>query len=70
MRREIVSHWQLRHDNILPLIGVYYDEENGPPLMIMPYMEHRSSSTFLRTYGDAETYIHVVSLQERFALIK
>lgn len=61
MRREIIAHWQLRHDNVLPLLGLYQEEDNGPPLMVTPYKEHGTASKFLKTYGDAETYVHIVS---------
>lgn len=61
IRSEIITHWQLRHNNILQLLGVYQEAHDAPPFMVVPYMENKSSSIFLQTYGDAETYIHVVS---------
>lgn len=66
MRREIIAHWQLHHHNILPLIGIYYDQHDEPPLMVTPYMEHRSSSTFLRRFSSSETYTHLVGRRDAF----
>lgn len=61
VRREIITHWQLRHDNVLPLLGIFQEEPDGPPLIVTPYKEHGTAERFLKTYGDAETYIHIVS---------
>lgn len=51
LRREIVSHWQLRHRNVLPLTGIYLEASMFAPWMIVPLMEHGSASKYLKNVG-------------------
>lgn len=36
------------HPNVLELVGMYFDEETGSPLILLPYMAN----------GDLRTYLH------------
>lgn len=49
LQREIVMHAQLRHTNIIPLLGVFRESESDPPMMILPFMEKGSASDYLKT---------------------
>src|ERR1700735_4290530 len=40
IKREIIIHSQLRHPNVIPLLGIYCASSEVPPMMVMPYMEN------------------------------
>ncbi|KAF8316807.1 kinase-like protein, partial [Clavulina sp. PMI_390] len=39
LHREAITHSQLTHPNILPFLGIYYEEVGSPPLTVLPLME-------------------------------
>ncbi|KAF8290586.1 kinase-like protein, partial [Clavulina sp. PMI_390] len=45
--REAIIHSQLRHPNILPLLGVYHDKVDLHPLTILPFHERSSLEKLL-----------------------
>lgn len=59
--RELITHWQLRHNHIIELVGVFREEETGIPSMILPYMAHSSASIYLKDCRDAHAFLEVVS---------
>jgi serine/threonine protein kinase len=52
IRREIITHAQLHHPNIIPLLGVFRTDES--PLMILPFMENGSASEYLKRFSAFE----------------
>lgn len=65
MIREVVSHWQLRHPNVVALLGIHqFDhEENGPPSMVLQYAEHGSAMQYLKANPDPQNFLRVVCVQ-------
>lgn len=59
--RELITHWQLRHNHIIKLAGVFREDETGIPSMILPYMAHGSASNYLKDCRDAHAFLEVVS---------
>ncbi|KAF8317417.1 kinase-like protein [Clavulina sp. PMI_390] len=45
--QEAITHSQLQHPNILPLLGIYRDNEESYPLMILPYLPDGSLESML-----------------------
>lgn len=37
-----------------PFLGVFRDSEDGPPMMVLPYMENGASQGYIRTLPDAD----------------
>ena len=48
VRREIVTHHQLRHQNIIPLLGVFRETDEDSPMMILPFVENGSAVDYLK----------------------
>ena len=48
-------HSQLRHPNIIPLLGVYRESVDEPPIMVMPFMENGAAPAFLRSDGRSDS---------------
>ena len=48
IKREVIVHAQIRHQNVIQLLGIWQDSEGGPPLMVMPFAENGSASAYLR----------------------
>lgn len=70
LQREIVTHSLLRHRNIVPLLGVFREAQNEPPMMILPFMERGSASDYLETLVaiDTETLaLTIVRIVRTFA---
>ncbi|KAF8317147.1 kinase-like protein, partial [Clavulina sp. PMI_390] len=44
---ESLTHSLLSHPNILPFLGIYYEEIGSPPLMVLPFLERGSLGNFL-----------------------
>ncbi|KAF8312669.1 kinase-like protein, partial [Clavulina sp. PMI_390] len=42
-----IVHSQLQHPNIIPFLGVYPEQTEAPPLIIMPYMESGSLMSWI-----------------------
>lgn len=49
VHREVITHIQLQHKNILPLLGVYQDDENDMPMMVLPFQERGGLLKYLKT---------------------
>jgi serine/threonine protein kinase len=67
IKREIIVHAQLQHPNIIPLLGIYRESADEPPMMVMPLMKNGSAPAFLQSFscGDldcAKIVSHVFSL--------
>lgn len=62
IRREIISHWQLNHQNVLKLVGILHEGKDDVPLMIVPLMENGPAWKFLKNvgYGDGTPFLTVV----------
>ncbi|KAF8317398.1 kinase-like protein [Clavulina sp. PMI_390] len=54
VHREAIIHSQLIHPNILPFLGIYREEDDSNPLMILPFLERGSLQDLLAdlTPGD------------------
>ncbi|KAF8290359.1 kinase-like protein, partial [Clavulina sp. PMI_390] len=46
--REAITHSQLQHPNILPFCGIYREDEESYPLMVLPYLERGSLEDILK----------------------
>lgn len=44
VHREAITHSQLNHSNILPLLGVFYEAARSPPILVLPFLEKGSLS--------------------------
>lgn len=62
IRREVITHRQLSHPNVLKLIGVYRDttedDEICPLMMILPVISHEVEE-YLRD-ASSETFLAIV----------
>jgi len=56
-----VAHWQLRHPNIVSLIGIYQFEEESFPAMILQRAEHSLAIKYLESYPDSRSFLKLVS---------
>lgn len=43
------------------MVGIYQDDGHEIPSMILPHMERGKASDYLCVYGDAFTFLEVVS---------
>jgi len=59
--REIVAHWQLRHPNIVSLIGIYQFEEEFFPAMVLQRAEHSLAIKYLESHPDSRSFLKLVS---------
>ncbi|KAF8309928.1 kinase-like protein [Clavulina sp. PMI_390] len=73
--REIISHWQLRHPNVVGLLGVYRVKDDSdseedshandvplperPPWMVLQYAKHSSALKYLKS-PDGGRFLEVV----------
>lgn len=58
----MITHSQLDHPNIIPLLGVYY-EAPEPPMMVVPFAERGSLGDLLRTEViEGIRFVHIVGL--------
>jgi hypothetical protein len=58
---EIVAHWQLRHPNIVSLIGIYQFEEESFPAMILQRAEHSLAIKYLELHPGSRSFLKLVS---------
>lgn len=58
--REVVAHWQLRHENIVALIGLYKFDGEPLPSMVLQYAEHSSARNYLRSHPDSQYFLKIV----------
>ena len=63
--REIIAHWQLRHPNIVAVIGIQQFDEDSFPSMILQHAEHSSAIEYLKLHPDSQSFLKVV----RFCLV-
>jgi serine/threonine protein kinase len=42
VHREAITHAQLDHPNIIPFLGVYRENTDGPPMTVLPFIERGS----------------------------
>ncbi|KAF8317421.1 kinase-like protein [Clavulina sp. PMI_390] len=47
LHREAITHSQLQHPNVLPFWGIYYEDDESYPLMVLPYLERGSLEEIL-----------------------
>lgn len=47
IRREAIIHSQLDHPNIIPFLGVYYENTGAPPMIVLPFVEKGSLSDLI-----------------------
>ena len=60
MIREIVAHRQLRHPNIVSLVGIYIFEEESLPSMILQRAEHSFAIKYLELHPDPRSFLKLV----------
>lgn len=62
--REVIAHWQLRHPNVVALLGIHQfdDEESGPPSMVLQFAEHPSARQYLKTHTGSQHFLRVVRI--------
>ena len=47
IHREVITHSQLDHPNIIPLYGVFHENTDAPPIMVLHYAEKGSLSDLI-----------------------
>ena len=75
MRRETITHRQLRHRNVLKLIGVWYSIAGAPNIcpfmMVLPFLptpvkvflKGASNDTLLKIVRSSATHLHHIRLE-------
>lgn len=63
IRREVIIHGQLHHQNLLPLFGVYQSTRSIAPLIILPYVRNGSAINWLQKNGSADAFFKIVRPQ-------
>jgi hypothetical protein len=61
--REIVGHWQLRHPNIVNLIGIHQFDGESFPSMILQHVEHPSAAEYLELHPDPKSFLKLVRIR-------
>lgn len=51
IHREAITHSQLDHPHIIPFLGVYCEDADGPPMAVLPFAERGSLSDVIREEG-------------------
>ena len=46
--REMITHALLDHPNIIPFLGVYRENTEGPPMTVLPFIERGSLGDVIR----------------------
>jgi serine/threonine protein kinase len=59
IRREIITHRQLNHQNIIPLLGVYHADDH-PLIIITPWLRNGHALEYLEKNGTPSVYLHIV----------
>jgi hypothetical protein len=58
---EIIIHWQLRHPNIAPLLGIQHIH-GAHPLMILQYDKCLLAIDYMRTHTRPHHFLRIVSI--------
>lgn len=60
--REAVSHWQLRHENIVTFLGVFYDPSDSasPPSMVLRRAKYSSALKYVEICDDTGSFLKIV----------
>jgi serine/threonine protein kinase len=59
IRREIITHRQLSHQNIIPHLGVYHAGDH-PLIIITPWLRNGHALEYLEKNGTPSVYLHIV----------
>lgn len=65
--REIIAHWQLRHPNIVAVIGIHLFDGESIPSMILRRAEHSSAIKYLELNPDPPSFLKLVRFCVVFA---
>lgn len=63
IHREILMHRQLKHKNVIPLVGVFVEDVIlSAPLIVLPYFKNGSAKAWLSLKGNMtmENYERIV----------
>lgn len=68
IRRQVVTHWQLRHRNIVALHGIYHykGEAQGSPSMVLQHAEYASARNYLRAHPGPQPFLKLVSFSSLY----
>ena len=56
-------HAQLDHPNVIPFLGVFKEnDEDEPPMIVLPFMESGSAMDFLNQLENAEAEVATSSI--------
>lgn len=58
--RESISHYQLRHPNIVAFVGLLRHPEEPAPSIVMVKAKHNSVMKYLNEYGSAQCFINTI----------
>jgi serine/threonine protein kinase len=73
IRREIITHAQLRHPNVIEFLGVFREDEDkdeAAPLIILPFLEKGSALCYLNQLSAKELLTSTSSIVSHFSRIK
>lgn len=69
IRREIITHAQLRHPNVIEFLGVFREDENeAAPLIILPFLEKGSALCYLNQLSAKELLTSTSSIVSHFSV--
>ena len=60
IHREAITHSLLDHPNIISFLGLYTESTDGPPLVVLPFLERGSLSEVMHCAGKAPTGVEFV----------
>lgn len=61
IHREILMHRQLKHKNVIPLVGVFAEDVVlSAPLIVLPYFKNGSAKAYLKGNMTMENYERIV----------
>jgi len=64
-----VVTFEIRHQNVIQLLGIWRDSEGGPPLMVMPLAENGSALAYLRRGNVGATHCAEILMGSALGLL-
>lgn len=67
IHREIITHRQLSHPNVLPFLGVLRGRDH-PLVIVTPYLPNGNAVNYIKNHYTPQSFMKIVSLYQRSSL--